>query len=237
MTLSTSKVVAVITARNEADNIGRLVKELVANPYLDVVYVMDDGSTDATCQLARKNGAVVFAHEASRGIRDSLLELWRNAVSAGATLIVQLDAGGSHQPEQVTRLITKAVQFDVDILVGSRFIPGGLYVSGHWWRKLGSRIFGALCRLCLPGTHVRDWTSGYRVFSRKALLTLKDRTYLTSGHTWQAEVLGHAFEAGLSVREAPITYVAGRSSMKPRALIDMLNVLSDLFFHRRVRHG
>lgn len=231
MTFSMRDVVVVITARNEADNIGAIIEAVPAD---FKVFVMDDGSTDNTGEAARRAGAVVFAHAESQGLRDSLLELWRNAYSIGATAVVQLDAGRSHLPEQMLFLLTKACQCDADIVIGSRFVRGGSYVGGLAWRKLGSRAFGWLCRLALPGLDVRDWTSGYRVFSRRAILMLQNQTYLTGGHTWQAEVLAHAAEAGLRICETPISYIAGRSSIRPGVVWDMLNTLSDMFFHRRV---
>jgi glycosyltransferase involved in cell wall biosynthesis len=229
-----TKITAVITARNEADNIADIVRQLIELGC--TVHVMDDGSTDNTGQAARDAGAVVFTHTVSEGIARSLLELWRNAHSTGAMYVVQIDAGRSHDPLECANLLKEAWATDADIVVGSRFTTGGCYHGGLWWRKLGSQAFAVLCGLAMPGARIHDWTSGYRVFRRKAILQLMgNNDYLTNGHVWQAEVLAHALDLGLKVVEAPIKYAAGRSSLRPQALVDMLNVLLDMFFHRSVK--
>lgn len=207
---------AVITALNEEQTIGTLVREL-REQGLDV-FVCDDGSTDKTRIQAIKNGAEVVRHETPRGIRESLMELWRLAIIRRYDYIVQIDAGGSHNA------------FDwcawdwhdrPDITIGSRF-NGGQYI-GRQWRAFASRATAAALNWA---THrkITDWTSGYRVFSRRALELLVKQNYMTTAHTWQIEVLHAAIDNNLTVAEFPITYRAGESSLKLKTIDDLIKV-------------
>lgn len=206
---------AVITAKNEADTIGELVYRLRKQGLS--VCVIDDGSTDDTGRVARLCDAHVIRHDESRGIRDSLIEAWRYAIEQGWEQTVQIDAGGSHDPLEWNK-----TEWAGDIIVGSRFMPASEYV-GRKWRAIASRIVAGLLNWA---THqkISDWTSGYRVFSRRALQALVDVNYLTRMHTWQIEVLGEAINKGFTVAEFPITYRAGDSSMKAKTVLDLFTV-------------
>lgn len=207
---------AVITAKNEADTIGELVYQLRKQGFS--VCVIDDGSTDGTGRVARLCDAHVIRHVESWGIRDSLIQAWRYAIEQGWERIVQIDAGGSHDPAQVDRLLTSGT----DITIGSRFMPTSKYI-GRRWRAIASRLVAGLLNWA---THqkISDWTSGYRVFSRRALQALVNVNYLTKMHTWQIEVLGEAVNKGLTVAEFPITYRVGDSSMKVKTALDLFTV-------------
>lgn len=207
---------AVITAKNEADTIGWLVSRLKEKGF--EVCVVDDGSIDDTGKIAMMNGAEILRHEESWGIRDSLLQAWGLAIARGWEKTVQIDAGGSHDPKQLDRLLAS----EADITIGSRFTPTSKYI-GRRWRAIASRLVAGLLNWA---THqkISDWTSGYRVFSRRALQALVNVNYLTKMHTWQIEILGEAVNKGLTIAEFPITYRAGDSSMKAKTALDLLTV-------------
>lgn len=210
-------IAACITARNEVETIGQLVHSLVDLGY--EVFVVDDGSTDATGDMAWRCGAQVIRHQESQGIGPSLMDAWRAALKAGCEAVVQLDAGGSHLPEAAPRLITELVR--ADVVIGSRFW-GDLDYRGPRWRRWGSKLATWLCNLA--GTEFTDWTSGYRAFSRKAIEKLLEHDYKAKMHGWQMEVLWRAVENGLVVSEVPITYRAGRSSLSLRVILEALLV-------------
>jgi len=200
-----SDVSIVIPCLNEAKTIAPLVRS--AAHFGDVV-VVDDGSTDDTGQRAREAGATVIRHDRPKGIGPSIMDGW--TATGDTPRVVVMDAGGSHDVADLGRLLaTKA-----DIVIGSRFVQMGRYVGGSWWRRLGSRMAAAACNLVQPGPRIRDWTSGYRVYSRRAVRVLGSYSYTAKMHAWQMEVLGRARETGLSIQERPITYRAGRSSFK-----------------------
>jgi len=209
-------IAACITAKNEAETIGPLIETLVKQELFPIV--VNDGSTDGTGAIALDAGAAVLWHKPSRGIGPSLLAAWAVANRADAEMVVQLDAGGSHDPLQARRLLA-ALQH-ADVVIGSRFVPGGPYASGllpgglYWGNPTRERLSRLASRMCnlITGEHIADWTSGYRAFRREALEKLLQYEYRARMHGWQIEVLGNALREGLRIAEVPISYEAGRSS-------------------------
>lgn len=222
-----SKVAVVVPCRNEAATIGALVRRLLC--YGPVV-VVDDGSTDDTWGEARRAGAVVVSHPASRGIGPAVMSGWLQAL--GAKRVVVIDAGGSHDPAEVERLLA----VEADIVIGSRFVASGRYLGGHCWRRWGSRLAALACNLAQAGPCLRDWTSGYRVYSARAIEALRARSYTATMHAWQIETLGCARDAvGLTIREVPITYRAGASSLRLAGINAAWLVWLQLMHHRGYR--
>lgn len=199
---------AVITAKNEAATIGGIVTKLVTDGFK--VIVINDGSTDDTAWNALASGAHVVHQFPSAGIGPSLQRAWKIALDEGADRIVQLDAGGSHDPDDAWGLLDKLDT--CDMVIGSRFIANSEYI-GKPLRALGSK-FAAVMLNFASHAHISDWTSGYRAFNRTALNTLAAKQYHQTMHPWQIEVLGYAIERKLRIVEVPITYTAGGSSLK-----------------------
>lgn len=166
-----------------------------------------------TRMVRRHVDAVVVADESDGpcyggGIGPSLRWAWREALSLGADRVVQIDAGGSHDPAQIGSLTA----VDADVVVGSRFCPGASY-RGRRWRAVASRVY-AFDQNIGSATRIHDWTSGFRVFTRDALEVLAYLDYTAKMHGWQAEVLHRAVDAGLTIVEAPIDYQAGATSLR-----------------------
>lgn len=220
---------AVVTTLNEAGTIGALVLAL-RNLGMRVI-VVDDGSGDGTADLAGTAGAQVLENVGRMGIGPSLMRGWELCLAQGAQWVVQLDAGGSHEPEEALRLLGRLRTLDVDVVIGSRFRARSRYVGGPWWRPLGSRAMAAACRWAQPGAWYSDWTSGFRAFNRRALEVLLTRRYQARMHGWQMEVLAYAGEAGLRVAEAPISYVAGRSSFDGKVAHEAVGVWLGILNH------
>lgn len=213
------KIIAVITALNEQETIGGLVD--AALKYCDNVIVVNDGSTDETGGTAFIAGATVIGHPERQGIAASLMQAWELAYEMGANRVVQIDAGGSHDPEQIHQLLHPGA----DVVIGSRFCEGAKYIGGN--RQHFSRFYASLCNWAIGGFVASDWTSGYRVFGRHAIETLlQEPPYWTNGHAWQAEIIHRAIRRALSVVEVPITYTAGRSTMKLSHVYDAFLVLN-----------
>lgn len=212
---------AVITALNEGETIMQLVKTLRGLGFS--VCVVDDGSIDYTYERASIAGAHVIRHDKPQGIGKSLVEAWRYALAQGWDYTVQIDAGGSHDPHS---LFNWTDSKKPDVLIGSRF--KGQYIGN----KKRAWLSWLVTQACNFATHekITDWTSGYRVFSRKALLELSKTQYLTNMHTWQIEVLHEALRKGLEVKEFPITYRAGTSSIKLSVVSDLIKVYLWVFF-------
>lgn len=205
--------VAVVTTHNEAATIGPLVRALD----MDVV-VVDEHSTDATTSIAHVAGAMVLAHEG--GIGPCQRRGWRAALSMGADRIVQIDAGGSHDPADVPRLLAD----DAELVIGSRFCPGGSH-EGPRWRSYGSRVYAAAANRRY-GQSIADWTSGFRVFDRMLASDLLHFDYTATMHGWQAEALAAVVDIGAKVAEVPIRYTPSASSLKPRVIAEAIRVLA-----------
>lgn len=197
--------VTVITTRNEGATVGTLVHAMRRHGH---VIVVDAASEDDTVERARRAGAVVLGKH-RMPIGPALMTGWRAALGAGATRVIQIDAGGSHDPLEAYRLWATLRQ--ADIVVGSRFLPCSDYTGGPWWRPVGSRMAARACNL-VQGSKLTDWTSGFRAFRAEALRVLLRHQYQAQMHGWQIEVLARALDSELLVKEVPITYRAGRSS-------------------------
>lgn len=215
-----------IPAKDEAKTIGRLVNE--AAQY-GTVLVVDDGSIDGTGFEAADAGAETVRHQNCQGIGPAIMTGWQMALDKGATRIVVMDAGGSHRPADIPVLMTGKA----DIVVGSRFISGGQY-HGRWWRKACSQAMALLCNLSQSGKRLRDWSSGFRLYSAKAVRRLLVVRYEAKMHAWQIEVLAQARQLRLSTEEVPITYVAGQSSLSWSGVLEAIVVWLQILHHRQI---
>ncbi len=214
-----AKVGLCVTTLNEAGTIGKL---LLNNVGLNHIYMVDAGSADVTCHEAllaqeRYDLRLWFCHHPDRiPIGEALVEAWRAAL-AECDVIAQMDAGGSHDPEDFSNL-WHALDSDAAafadrpvVVIGSRFMPGASYEGRHGKRYWLSRLASAMMN-AKTGQRLTDWTSGYRLFTRSALSYLVNHHYQATMHGWQIEVVLAALALGFEVREAPITYKPGRSS-------------------------
>lgn len=212
-------IAAVVTTRNEEATIGPLVQALAQHGYS--VVVIDDASEDNTVHNANHAGAAVIAHTLRIGIGPSLMEGWRWALECGANAILQIDAGGSHDPAEAPRLLDGLGH--ADMVIGSRFCEGATY-TGNRKRAAMSRLAAHMCNNRQIKPRFSDWTSGYRAFSRDAVAWLLEHPQSTAMHSWQIEVLRDALRLHLRVVEVPITYRAGRSSFNRRIAHDAFRV-------------
>jgi dolichol-phosphate mannosyltransferase len=212
------KIGVCITARNEEDTIGDLVRSLKLQGHQ--VYVGNDGSTDLTGWEAWHAGATVFNRKESIGIGPSLVQLWGFALEEGCTRIAQMDAGGSHNPYELHDLLEWGA---FDVTIGSRFAPFSSYIGAPFRRKM-SRLASFMCNLAYREAYFTDWTSGYRVFKRGAIERLIAVPYQAKMHGWQIETLAQAKRMGMNFREVPITYVAGDTSFNWKIALEAFRV-------------
>jgi dolichol-phosphate mannosyltransferase len=204
------RVVVVVPTYNEADNLAWIVARLrAAQPAIDVL-VVDDGSPDGTGaiadELAAADPAVQVVHRTSKeGLGAAYLHGFRVALDAGYDVIGEMDADGSHQPEQLDRLLD-ALRDGADLVIGSRWVPGGAVVNWPLRRELLSRGGNLYVRLLL-GVQVRDATAGYRLFRRTTLEKIDLETVQSTGYVFQTDMVARTLAAGLTVREVPIEFV------------------------------
>ena len=222
----------VIPTYNERENLADTVARVRAAVPEASVLVVDDSSPDGTGvladELAAADPAVHVLHRtAKNGLGAAYLEAFGWALDQGYDPIVQLDADGSHLPEQLPRLLealegTDAAGRRVDLVIGSRWVPGGSIENWPRHRELLSRWGSAYARTLLR-LDTRDATAGYRAFRADALSRIRLEDVHTRGYGFQVDMLWHAREAGLVVVEVPVTFVErvhGRSKMSPAIVLE-----------------
>jgi dolichol-phosphate mannosyltransferase len=203
------RVVVVIPTYNEAGNLAWIVRRVrAAQPDVDVL-VVDDASPDGTGaiadELAAADSAVRVLHRTAKdGLGAAYLHGFRVALEAGYDVIGEMDADGSHQPEQLDRLL--AALSDADLVIGSRWVPGGSVVNWPLNRELLSRGGNLYVRMLL-GISVRDATAGFRLFRRATLEKIDLESVESTGYVFQTDMVARTLAAGLVVKEVPIEFV------------------------------
>ncbi|WP_246371359.1 polyprenol monophosphomannose synthase [Nocardioides pelophilus] len=221
------RVVVVIPTYDEAANLAWIVGRLRrAQPDVDVL-VVDDHSPDGTGQiadgLAAADSHVHVLHRAGKGgLGAAYLAGFAWALAAGYDVVGEMDADGSHQPEQLHRLLD-GLQ-GADLVIGSRWVPGGSVVNWPRRREVLSRGGNLYVRLLL-GIDVRDATAGYRLFRREALEKIDLGSVRSTGYVFQTDLVTRCLRAGLVVREVPIEFVErvrGESKMSGQVALESL---------------
>ena len=189
----------------------------------DRVLVIDDASPDGTGELAdRLAGELPFVDVLHRprkeGLGPAYLAGFRRALDAGAQLVVEMDCDFSHDPADVPRLLAAAG--DADLVLGSRYVPGGGVENWGLVRRAIS-FGGSLYARLVLGVPVRDLTGGFKCFRREVLEALPLDRVRSRGYAFQIELTYRALRQGFRVQEVPIRFVdreAGGSKMS-RAIV------------------
>jgi len=214
---------------NEAENVEAIVR--AALPHLAStgidhrVLVVDDGSPDGTGDLADRLAAEIEAvHVLHRprkeGIGPAYLAGFAHAMANGADLLLEMDADFSHDPADLPRLIEAADR--ADLVLGSRYVPGGRVTDWGLGRRLISRG-GSLYAQILLGVPIHDLTGGFKCFRREVLERLDLAAVSTDGYGFQIEMTYRALRAGFRVEEVPITFRdrrVGASKMSARIALE-----------------
>jgi dolichol-phosphate mannosyltransferase len=201
-------VLVVIPTYNERDNIGKIVKRLhAALPQVHVL-VVDDGSPDGTGDLADEMSAAdprvhVLHRTEKAGLGAAYIAGFSWGLERDYGVICEMDADGSHAPEQLHRLLDALP--GADLVLGSRYIPGGSVVNWPKHRELLSRGGSLYSRIVL-GSSVRDMTGGYRAFKADTLRKLNLKSVASAGYCFQIDLLWRTLELNFKVVEVPITF-------------------------------
>jgi len=209
------RTLVIIPTYNERENVGAIVGRVRASVPEAEVLVVDDGSPDGTGELADALAATdANVHVLHRAGKEGLGAAYRQgmqwALDAGYQAIVEMDADGSHRPEELPRLLGALRDEDAydgaDVVLGSRWVEGGGVVNWPTSRRLISRGGSAYSRLAL-GLPIKDVTGGYRAFTADALRRIRFEKTESQGYCFQIDMTRRAFDAGLRVVEVPITFV------------------------------
>jgi len=218
-------VLVVVPTYNERENLPLLVDGLLKHAGVSVL-VVDDNSPDGTAAVAhelsaRHPGRIrLLERRGIRGLGRSYVDGLKLALNDDVDLICQMDADLSHDPAQLPRLIAGAAT--ADVVIGSRYIPGGKIVNWPLRRRLLSRFANIYVRTITRLT-ARDCTSGYRCWRRDALAGMPLDRFISDGYSFLVEMLYVASRRGCRIGEAPITFVErrlGESKLSRAVLIE-----------------
>ncbi|MGE5303974.1 MAG: glycosyltransferase family 2 protein [Alphaproteobacteria bacterium] len=194
------KTLVVLPAFNEAATLGRVLDRIRAvTPDLPVV-VVDDGSADATGEIARKSGGHVLRLPFNMGVGVALQTAYKYALREGYDCVVQLDSDGQHEPADIPALLDVIERGEADLAVGSRFLGAGEY-DPETIRRLGMRLFQLLA-VALTGVRFSDVTSGFRALSADVLHFFTAERYPVDYP--DADVLMMLTRAGFRIKEVPV---------------------------------
>ncbi|MDP5310643.1 polyprenol monophosphomannose synthase [Streptomyces poriferorum] len=221
------RALVIIPTYNEAENIKPIVSRVrAAVPEADIL-VADDNSPDGTGKLADEIAATdgqvhVLHRKGKEGLGAAYLAGFRWGIDHDYGVLVEMDADGSHQPEELPRLLTALK--GADLVLGSRWVPGGRVVNWPKSREMISRGGSTYSRLML-GLQTRDVTGGYRAFRTETLQGIGLEEVASQGYCFQVDLARRAIEAGFHVVEVPITFVdreVGDSKMSRDILVEAL---------------
>nr|WP_243704891.1 polyprenol monophosphomannose synthase [Micromonospora sp. KC723] len=221
------RVLVVIPTYNEADNVTAIVPRVrAAAPAVDIL-VADDDSPDGTGTLAEAMAGTddqvhVLHRPGKEGLGAAYLAGFAWAHERGYDAVVEMDADGSHAPEDLPALLAAARY--ADVVIGSRWAVGGRVVNWPLRRLLLSRCGNLYARLAL-GVPVSDATGGYRVYRTAALRAMGLGSVCSQGYSFQVELSRLAHRAGARIVEVPITFAErrhGTSKMSPLIVAEAL---------------
>jgi dolichol-phosphate mannosyltransferase len=202
----------IIPTYNERANLPVLVEGLMEHSGVRAMVVDDespDGTGDVADALARRfAGRVSVLHRSGRrGFGRSYIDGMRHAVTEPVDVLCQMDADLSHDPKQLPELL--AATAGADLVIGSRYVPGGSIVNWPLRRRLLSRFANVYIRQ-VTRLNARDCTSGYRCWRRAALASMPLDRFVSDGYAFLVEMLFVAARRGCRIAEVPITFVERR---------------------------
>lgn len=206
------RTLVVIPTYDERYNLASVLSRLhAAAPWVSAL-VVDDASPDGTGAVADELAAVdervaVLHRSAKTGLGPAYLAGFGWALARDFDVIAEMDADGSHAPEELPRLL--AGLDGTDVVLGSRYVPGGRVYDWPWYRRWLSRGGNVYSRLAL-GVPIADLTGGFRAYRRAVLEKVDLRTVSAQGYCFQVDLARRAVQAGFGVVELPITFVDRR---------------------------
>jgi dolichol-phosphate mannosyltransferase len=234
----TGSVWVVIPTYNEAATIERIVRATVLElgrvaPESHRILIVDDNSPDGTGaiadSLAAELGVVEVLHRAAKnGLGHAYLAGFERALAGGAEFVIEMDADFSHDPRYLGDLLRAAES--ADLVLGSRYVPGGGVRDWGLVRRLVSRGGGLYARTILH-VDIRDLTGGFKCIHRRVLETIGLDTIRAEGYAFQIEVTYRALLAGFKVTEVPIVFrdrTLGSSKMSTRIAVEAMWMVPSL---------
>ena len=226
-----------IPTYNEAENILELLTRTLDLGIEGLeILVIDDSSPDGTAELVSKiqSPKIHILNRAKKeGLGPAYLAGFQWGLNRDFKYFIEMDADGSHQPEELPRLVDSTP--GVDLVLGTRWMKGGKVENWPLYRRAISRMGTWYAEIALKLPY-KDLTGGYRILSRKLLESIDLHEIETIGYGFQVEMAMRAHDCGLLVREVPITFIErtkGKSKMNRKIVLEALIRTTQWGFQRR----
>jgi dolichol-phosphate mannosyltransferase len=225
----------VLPTYDEAENIRPITAAILASMPTATILVVDDGSPDGTGRIADELAASdprirVRHRTAKQGLGKAYLDGFAIALDGGAGIVVQMDADFSHDPATLPALVAPIAADAADLVIGSRYTPGGGVVDWGLGRRLISRGGSLFARVVL-GLSPNDLTGGFKAWRAATLASVPFDGVHAGGYVFQIEMTFRAARAGARITEIPITFQdrrVGQSKMSRRIVLEALVVVVQL---------
>jgi len=225
-------VLVVLPTYNESENIDHVLRRIRASLPAATVLVVDDGSPDGTADLAeivgKELGSVEVMRRAGKsGLGSAYRAGFAWGLDRGFDACIEMDADLSHEPEALPALVAPLSE-GMELVIGSRYIPGGVIPNWAWHRRLLSRG-GNLYASALLGLGVADATAGFRAYAAPLLARLDLDAVRAEGYGFQIEMTYAAKRAGAPILEVPIRFVdrvEGESKMSAFIVVEALGLVT-----------
>ena len=208
------KPIVVIPTYNERENVEAMAAAVLDNlPPEGEILFLDDNSPDGTGELidgmcAKEPRIRVMHRKRKEGLGRAYVSGFAEALRLGATHVIEMDCDFSHDPAMLPKMLELAKDFDV--VIGSRYVPGGECVNWPFKRLLISKLGGIFVRT-VTGMKVKDPTGGFKCFNRRVLEELDLPSVESSGYSFQLEMNHRTWMRGFSIKETPITFAERRA--------------------------
>lgn len=221
------KSLVIVPTYNEIENVQILIPALMnLKANFDVLFV-DDSSPDGTGQYlqtqAQSNSRVhLLSRKEKNGLGQAYIAGFKWAIENGYDTITEMDADFSHRPVDLEKILHRVV--DHDVIVGSRYIPGGSVVNWGLIRKIISRGGSIYSRIIL-GYPINDWTGGFNTWKKQVLIDIDLDSIKSNGYSFQIELKYKALSKGYKVKEFPIVFEdrkVGQSKMSFKILLEAI---------------
>lgn len=238
------RALVVMPTYQEAANITTVLRRVRAGSPSATVLVVDDNSPDGTADLAEVvagevGGIEVLRRRAKAGLGSAYRAGFAWGLEHGFDVLVEMDADLSHDPAALPTLVRPVFEGDADLVIGSRYVAGGVIPDWKWHRRLLSRLGNRYASLML-NVDVHDLTAGYRAYRADMLRAIDLSTVTTDGYGFQIDMAYRVSRAGGRVIEVPITFTdrtEGNSKMSSRVIVEALLNVTYWGLRDRVKRG
>lgn len=208
--MSLEKILIIIPTYNESENIEKLIQELKSLEHH--IMIVDDNSPDGTSEIVenlkeKNNNLYLIKRESKLGLGSAYRDGFKAAMNMGYEFFVEMDADFSHQTIDLVEMIKNIDK--ADVIIGSRYIEGGGIKGWNYKRRLLSKLANLFTQI-LFGYHIKDSTSGFRIYNRESLEKINFQKTKSDGYSFQIEMTYRANKKNLKILEIPITFYERR---------------------------